>query len=212
MQGGLRRAFKPAVFLAAAVPGALLGLRAYHGDLGVDPVTTLMHQTGRSALLLLIITLGVTPVRRITGWNRLQSVRRMLGLWTFTYALAHLSMYLVFNQLCYSLATCDFETIWEDVTLRRFIFAGMLSFGILLLLALTSTRGWIRRLGRNWQRLHWLIYVAAGSALVHFAWKEKSDYTEAYQWGSVVAVLLAVRVYFAVRRRLAGARPGAETT
>jgi sulfoxide reductase heme-binding subunit YedZ len=206
MPGGLRRVFKPAVFLAAALPGALLGLATYQGDLGVDPVTTLLHQSGRNTLLLLIITLGVTPARRLTGWNRLQSVRRMLGLWAFAYALAHVSMYLVFNQLCYSLATCDFGTIWDDVTTRSFIIAGMLSFTILVLLALTSTRGWIRRLGRNWQRLHWLIYLASGSALVHFAWKEKSDYTEAYQWGAVVAVLLAIRVYFAVRRRLVTAR------
>jgi sulfoxide reductase heme-binding subunit YedZ len=206
MQGGLRRVFKPAVFLAAVVPGALLGLETYQDKLGVDPVTTLLHQSGRNTLLLLIVTLAVTPVRRLTGWNRLQSVRRMLGLWTFVYAVAHVSMYLVFNQLCYSLATCDFETIWDDVTKRRFIFAGMLSFVILLLLALTSTKGWIRRLGRNWQRLHWLVYLAAGSALVHFAWKEKSDYTEAYQWGAVVALLLAVRGYYGVRRRLATVR------
>jgi len=207
MHGGLRRAFKPSVFLAAAIPGALLGLDTYQGNLGVDPVTTLLHQSGRNTLFLLIVTLGVTPVRRLTGWNRVQSVRRMLGLWTFFYAVAHVSMYLVFNQLCYSFATCDFETIVEDITTRRFIIAGMLSFSVLVLLALTSTTGWIRRLGRNWQRLHWLIYPAALSALVHFAWKEKSDYTEAYQWGAVVAVLLAIRAYFAIRRRLRAVRP-----
>jgi sulfoxide reductase heme-binding subunit YedZ len=206
MPGGVARALKPAVFLAAAVPAVLLGVRVYRGDLGVDPAATLLHQSGRNTLLLLIATLSVTPIRRLTGWNRVQRVRRMLGLWTFFYAVAHVSMYLVFDQLCYSLATCDFPTIWEDVTTRRFIIAGMTAWTILLLMALTSTTGWIRRLGRNWQRLHRLVYVAAAAALVHFAWKEKSDYSEAYQWGAVVAVLLGIRLYSAVRKRVTAAR------
>jgi len=200
--------FKPAVFLAAAVPGLWLARRAWTGDLGVDPVTTLMHTSGRDALLLLLATLAVTPIRRLTGWNRIQSVRRMLGLWTFFYALAHLSMYLVFNQLCYSFATCEFASIWDDVVKRKFIFAGMAAFAVLLALALTSTTGWIRRLGRNWVRLHRLIYVAGGAAIIHFVWKEKSDYSEPAKWGAVLAVLLALRVWFAVRRRWAGRPAG----
>ena len=200
--------FKPAVFLAAAVPGLWLARRAWTGDLGVNPVTTLMHTSGRDALLLLLATLAVTPIRRLTGWNRIQSVRRMLGLWTFFYALAHLSMYLVFNQLCYSFATCEFASIWDDVVKRKFIFAGMAAFAVLLALALTSTTGWIRRLGRNWVRLHRLIYVAGGAAIIHFVWKEKSDYSEPAKWGAVLAVLLALRVWFAVRRRWAGRPAG----
>jgi sulfoxide reductase heme-binding subunit YedZ len=159
-------------------------------------------------LLLLLATLAVTPIRRLTGWNRIQSVRRMLGLWTFFYALAHLSMYLVFNQLCYSFATCEFASIWDDVVKRKFIFAGMAAFAVLLALALTSTTGWIRRLGRNWVRLHRLIYVAGGAAIIHFVWKEKSDYSEPAKWGAVLAVLLALRVWFAVRRRWAGRPAG----
>jgi sulfoxide reductase heme-binding subunit YedZ len=202
------RWFKPAVFLAAGVPGLWLARRAWTGDLGVDPVTTLMHTSGRDALLLLLATLAVTPIRRLTGWNRIQSVRRMLGLWTFFYALAHLSMYLVFNQLCYSFATCEFASIWDDVVKRKFIFAGMAAFAVLLALALTSTTGWIRRLGRNWVRLHRLIYVAGGAAIIHFVWKEKSDYSEPAKWGAVLAVLLALRVWFAVRRRWAGRPAG----
>jgi sulfoxide reductase heme-binding subunit YedZ len=196
-----RRLFKPAVFVAAALPGAWLGWKALQGDLGVDPVTTLMHESGRNALLLLFAALTVTPVRRLTGWNRVQSVRRMLGVWAFFYALAHLSMYLVFNQLCYSIETCEFRAIWDDVVKRRFIFAGMFAFVILLALALTSTQGWIRRLGRNWQRLHRLVYVAAGSGIVHFIWKEKSDYSEPFQWMAFLGLLLGIRVYFAVRKR-----------
>ncbi|HSG01473.1 MAG TPA: protein-methionine-sulfoxide reductase heme-binding subunit MsrQ [Vicinamibacterales bacterium] len=202
------RWFKPAVFLAAAVPGLWLARRAWTGGLGVDPVTTLMHTSGRDALLLLLATLAVTPIRRLTGWNRIQSVRRMLGLWTFFYALAHLSMYLVFNQLCYSLATCEFASIWDDVVKRKFIFAGMAAFAVLLALALTSTTGWIRRLGRNWVRLHRLIYLAGGAAIIHFVWKEKSDYSEPAKWGAALAVLLALRVLIAVRRRWAGRPAG----
>jgi len=197
------RLFKPAAFLLAAVPGLWLVRRVWTGDLGVDPVTTLLHTSGRDALLLLLATLSVTPVRRLTGWNRVQSIRRMLGLWTFFYAAAHLSMYLVFDQLCYSVETCEFAAIWDDVVKRKFIFAGMLAFAILLLLALTSTKGWIRRLGRNWTRMHRLVYLAAGSAIVHFIWKEKADYSEPLRWGAVLAVLLLIRLVFVVRKRLA---------
>ncbi len=200
----LVRLFKPAVILAAAVPGLLLARRAWVGDLGVDPVTTLLHTSGRDALLLLLSALSVTPIRRLTGWNRVQSVRRMLGLWAFTYALAHLSMYLVFNQLCYSFQTCEFGAIWDDVVKRKFIFAGMLAFAILTVLALTSTTGWVRRLGRGWVRLHRLAYLAGGSAIVHFIWKEKSDYSEPLKWGAALALLLGVRLYFAARKRLEG--------
>lgn len=196
------RLFKPAVFAAASVPGVLLGLRFWRGDLGVDPVTTLLHTSGRDTLLLLLAALSVTPIRRLTGWNRVQGVRRMVGLWAFAYAVAHLSMFLVFNHLCYSFETCEFGAVWDDVVKRKFIFAGMLAFAILLVMALTSTTGWIRRLGRNWVRLHQLVYVAGIAAIVHFVWKEKSDYTEPMRWGAVLAILLSVRLVFAVRKRL----------
>ena len=195
------RLFKPAVFLAAAVPGLRLGYQVYTGDLGIDPLATLEHTSGRDALLLLFCALAVTPIRRLTGWNRIQSVRRMLGLWSFFYALVHVSFYLAFDQLCYSLETCDYQTIIEDITKRRFIIAGMVSFTILTVMALTSTNGWIRRLGRNWVRLHRLVYVAAPVAIVHFMWKEKSDYSEQYRWLAVLIVLLGIRVYFAIRKR-----------
>ncbi len=126
------RYFKPAVFVACLVPGLVLGFEAWEffvaGDvmaLGVDPSVTLLHETGELALALLLITLSITPVRRLLGVNRLQSVRRMLGVWSFAYAAIHVSIYLVFDQLCYSLATCEFNAIWEDVLKRRFIFVGM---------------------------------------------------------------------------------------
>jgi methionine sulfoxide reductase heme-binding subunit len=202
------RFFKPAVFLACLAPGALLGLRAWQffvgGDeaaLGVDPAKTLQHETGETALTILLITLTVTPIRRIFSVNRVQLVRRMLGVWAFTYALIHLSLYLVLDQLCYSLATCEFRTIWEDLLKRPFIFIGQLSFLILLLLAMTSTNGWVRRLRKNWARLHRLAYVAAVAGLVHFIWVQKASLREPMPYLIWLVAVLGVRVYFGIAKR-----------
>jgi sulfoxide reductase heme-binding subunit YedZ len=194
------RVFYWLVFLAAATPGLRLGWRVYTGDLGVNPAETLLHQTGRDALALLLTSLAVTPVRRITGWNRVQITRRMLGLWSFFYACCHFTIYAVFNHLG------EVAAIWADVVERPFIFSGMLAFVILVALALTSTTGAIRRLGRNWQRLHRLVYLAAAAGVVHFAWGQKADIREPLVWGAILGALLAVRVVAAVaRRRAAGA-------
>ena len=202
------RFFKPAVFVACLVPGVWLGYDAWRfffgGDvmaLGVDPSITLLHQTGETALAILLITLSITPVRRLLGVNRLQAVRRMLGVWAFTYAAIHVSLYLTLDQLCYSLATCEFNAIWEDVLKRRFIFVGSLAFSILFLLAVTSTTGWMRRLRRNWQRLHRLVYVAAIAAVIHFIWIQKSDISEPLNWAIWLAVLLGIRIVFAIQKR-----------
>jgi sulfoxide reductase heme-binding subunit YedZ len=204
--------FKPAVFLVCALPAVLLGwdlwrffVREEFDALGIDPNITVMHTTGETAVRILIATLSVTPIRRLFKVNRLYNVRRLLGVWTFVYALLHLSGYLVFEQLCYSFATCEIGAVWEDVLKRPFITMGMLAFSILLALAVTSTTGWQRRLRKNWTRLHRLVYVAALAAIVHYLWIQKSDYTEPLQWGAVVAVLLGIRVYFAARGRLARA-------
>jgi sulfoxide reductase heme-binding subunit YedZ len=202
------RFFKPAVFVACLIPGVLLGIRLHQvltgtnpDALGVDPKATLLHQTGETALAILLITLSVTPFRRIFKINRIQAVRRMLGVFSFTYALLHLSIYLVFDQLCYSWATCDFSTIWEDILKRKFIFVGQSAFLILLLLAITSTTGWMRRLKKNWQRLHRLVYVAAIAGIVHFIWIQKSDISEPLNWAYWLAALLAIRVYFAIQKK-----------
>jgi sulfoxide reductase heme-binding subunit YedZ len=202
------RYFKLAVFLACLAPGVWLGYYAWRffvlGDfmaLGVDPSITLLHETGKTALVILLITLSITPLRRLLGVNRLQAVRRMLGVWAFTYAAIHVLLYLMLDQLCYSLATCEFQAIWEDVQKRRFIFVGALAFSILLALASTSTTGWVRRLGRNWQRLHRLVYVAAVAAIVHFIWIQKSDIREPLKWGLWLAVLLGLRIVFTIQKR-----------
>ena len=204
------RLFKPAVFVACLMPGVLLARRLYlvltgidPSALGADPTKLMEHETGRYALMILLFTLTVTPLRRLFQVNRIQRVRRMLGVWSFAYACTHLIIYLTLDQLCYSLETCQFATVWEDLTKRPFIFVGMSAFSMLALLALTSTTGWMRRLGRNWQRLHRLVYIAAVVAVVHFAWGQKADISEALQWGAYLAAVLALRVVFALRKRSA---------
>jgi sulfoxide reductase heme-binding subunit YedZ len=204
------RFFKPLVFLACLTPGALLGWAAYkvfaQGDqlaLTVDPIKGLEHATGQYALWILCITLSITPVRRVLGANRLQRVRRMLGVWAFTYAVAHLSVYLVFDQSCYSLASCDYVAIWQDIVKRPFIFMGMTAFLIMLALAITSTSGWVRRLKKNWQRLHRLVYVAAVAAIIHFIWIQKSDFSRPTRFAIWVGILFGIRIILAIRKRRA---------
>ena len=202
------RIFKPAVFLACLAPAAILayGLcRIFLWDqadaLGPDPATFVLHETGRDALSLLLITLSITPLRRLLKLNRLQAVRRMLGVWAFAYGLLHLLAYLVFNQNCFSWEACEFDAIWTDLTKRPFIFVGMLTFSLLLPLAVTSTNGWVRRLKKRWQTLHRLAYVAAVTGIIHFAWGQKADVSEPIRWAGYLAVLFAIRLYFAYRKR-----------
>lgn len=205
------RGFTPTVWLACAVPLALVAWPfwlAFTGRdpmaLGVDPNKTLLHETGENALALLLLSLTITPVRRLFGIQKIQGIRRMVGLWAFAYAAVHLAIYLVFDQLCYSARTCDLPAIWQDILKRRFIVVGQLGFGVLLALALTSTRGWMRRLGRNWSRLHRLAYLAGVAGVIHFVWVQKSSYEEPLRWAAWLGVLLLVRLYF----WLAGRRTG----
>ena len=204
------RLFKPTVFVLCAIPGVMLGWGLYQALSGqnpsaltADPTKYLEHETGRTALMLLLFSLTVTPLRRMLQVNRIQTIRRMLGVWSFAYALMHVTVYLVFDQLCVSLETCQFPTIWEDLTKRPFIFVGMVAFTVLLVLAITSTMGWQRRLKKNWQRLHRLVYVAAVAAVVHFIWGQKSDISEPLQWGAFLLLLFGIRIFYAVRKRAA---------
>jgi sulfoxide reductase heme-binding subunit YedZ len=156
----------------------------------------LQTETGQPTLQILLATLAITPLRRITGWSQLIRLRRMLGLWTFAYAVVHFSIYLVFDRF-FSLSG-----IIEDVALRRFILAGMVALLCMLPLALTSTKGWIRRLGgKRWQRLHRLIYVAAIAGALHFIWKEKVLTLETLTYFVLVTGLLGFRVVEALRKR-----------
>ncbi len=190
------RRLKPVVFLLGLIPFIYVIGIAAAGRLGVNPIETITLFTGRWTLRFLLITLSVTPLRRLLGWNAVIQLRRMLGLFTFFYASLHLSTYIVLDQFF------DWATILEDVTKRPFIIAGMSAFLLMLPLAITSTRGWIRRLGRRWSQLHTLIYPAAMLAVVHFIWKVKSDLRSPTRYAIVLAVLLAFRLgWWAWRRR-----------
>jgi sulfoxide reductase heme-binding subunit YedZ len=202
------RVFYWTAFAACLLPGLVFAWRfvqaatgAAADALGPDPVKETLHTTGRYALTLLLVALSVTPARRLFGLNGLQKARRMFGLWSFTYAVLHVTTYLVFDQLCYSPRTCQWHDIWVDFTKREFTFVGLLAFSILLVLALTSTNGWIRRLGKRWQTIHRLVYVAAVAAVVHFIWGQKSDIRLPLEYAGVLALLFGARLYLSWQKR-----------
>jgi sulfoxide reductase heme-binding subunit YedZ len=179
---------KPFIFLLCLVPFAQLAYNAYIGDLGVNPIDFITRFTGSWALIFLIGTLAVTPARRLTGWNDLFKLRRMLGLFAFAYASAHFATFLVLDHFF------DWQAIGKDIVKRPYVTAGFTAFVIMLPLALTSTAGMIRRLGKRWQKLHRLIYVAAAAGVIHFYWLVKADIRRPAQYGFVLALLLIYRI------------------
>jgi len=191
---------KPVVFLAALAPFLWLAFRALTGRLSVNPIEDVTLTTGIWALRLLLVTLAITPIRRLTGWHRIIQYRRMLGLFAFFYATVHLLIYVVLDQ---GLA---FQYILADIAKRPYITAGMTAFVLMVPLALTSTRGWIRRLGRRWQTLHRLVYVSAIAACLHFIWKVKVVVGEPVYYAVILAALLLFRIAWRFRpiRRAVG--------
>jgi sulfoxide reductase heme-binding subunit YedZ len=205
---------KPVVFLLCAVPAGLIGLDALRAQLGADPIRAIQLRTGWWTLAFLLITLAVTPLRRLTHRNGIGRYRRMVGLFAFGYATLHLLTYVVLDQFF------AWHFILQDVAKRRWITVGLASFLLLVPLAFTSTNGWIRRLGQRWAKLHRLVYVAAAGGVLHFLWLVKKDVREPTLFGLVLVVLLArrlgrrprVRVATVARRpdaarQAAGARP-----
>lgn len=201
MSAGVMRAVKVLAWLACAWPGAGLFYNAFWGDLGVNPVETLQRSSGESALVILLCSLAVTPVRRLTGWNRVQGLRRMLGLWAFFYGLVHFLFYILLDQACLYWSDCQLAAVVDDVVKRKFILSGMVSLLAMLPLALTSTQGWIRRLGRRWQTLHRLAYVAGAAGALHFIWKTKVPEPRPYTYAAILLLLLGARMVFAWRKR-----------
>jgi len=193
---------KPFTFLLCLVPFGQLAYSAYSGDLGVNPIDFITHFTGSWALIFLIGTLAVTPGRRLTGWNDLIKLRRMLGLFAFSYASAHFATYLVLDHFF------DWQAIGKDIIKRPYVTAGFTAFVIMLPLALTSTAGMIRRLGKRWQKLHRLIYVAALAGVIHFYWLVKADIRRPAQYGLVLAVLLFYRILVNWRSGITKSLPG----
>ena len=189
---------KPGIFIGALVPLASIAFRASQGALSANPIAEVMNELGLAALIFLVASLACTPAKRLLGWTWPMRVRRELGLFAFFYASLHFLTYVVLDQVA------DWEAIVADIAKRPFITVGFLALVLLVPLALTSTRGWIRRLGyRRWQRLHQLIYVAGALAVVHFIWRVKIDVSQPLIYAVILAALLAVRVAVWLRQRQA---------
>jgi sulfoxide reductase heme-binding subunit YedZ len=199
----VRRIVKPLLFLACLTPFALLAADGFRGELGVNPVETVTNTTGIWTLRLVMITIAITPIRWLTGWNPIIVLRRMVGLFAFFYGSLHFMTYFVLDH------SLMFDGLWEDVIKRPYITMGFTAFVLMIPLALTSTQGWIRRLGgRRWNLLHKLVYVTAVLAVVHYWWKVKVDTTYPMYYAILVGVLLGVRIWrwSATRRRTFAAR------
>jgi sulfoxide reductase heme-binding subunit YedZ len=195
---------KPLVFLAALLPLALLAWRLLHDDLGGDPIEALEKETGTWALRFVAITLALTPLRQLLGWSALARYRRMLGLFAFAYATVHLAIYAGLDM---ELSAAD---LVEDVVEHPYVTIGFATWLLLVPLALTSTTGWMRRLGgRRWNRLHQLTYLVAVTGTIHYLWAVKKDTLRPFTYALVFALLLGWRVWARYRPRPA-ARPREE--
>jgi sulfoxide reductase heme-binding subunit YedZ len=193
---------KPLLFALCALPALLLVRGAVQNDLGANPLEKVIHETGTWALRLLLLTLAVTPLRRVSGWSWLQRVRRMLGLFAFAYACLHFTAWVWLDQ------GLSWAALLADIAKRPYITVGFAAFVLLIPLAATSTRGMMRRLGRRWQRLHRLVYLSAGLGVLHFVWLVKADWLEPAIYAAILILLLALRLPWLRRaanpRRTAG--------
>jgi sulfoxide reductase heme-binding subunit YedZ len=191
----IRWLLKPAVFMLALAPFAWLVWRAINNDLGTNPIETLNRYTGDWTLRFLLITLAVTPLRKLSGWHWLMRLRRMLGLYAFFYASAHFLTWVWIDQYF------DLDAILADIAKRPFITLGFACFVLLVPLAATSTNAMVRRLGgRRWQRLHRLVYFIAAGGVLHYLWLVKSDIREPVLYGVILMVLLGYRLWDSLRR------------
>lgn len=198
MNKGTLRALKVAIFLLCLVPLAVLAaetLGLWGLSLGANPVEELLHRCGRWGLRFLLITLAVTPLRKITHWNQAIRFRRMLGLFAFFYILLHFTIYVALDQQ-FALAY-----IGEDIAERPYITLGMTALILLIPLAVTSTNGMMRRLGRRWQKLHRLIYPIAVLGIWHFWWQVKADILEPLIYAGILALLFGIRFYYYLKRK-----------
>lgn len=181
------RWIRPAAWIGGLIPLILLVAGVFTGGLGADPIEYVTLRTGFATLLMLMITLAVSPVRTLTGWNWLAPARRTFGLCAFLYVCLHLATYLVDQGFAWTY-------IGEDIAERPYVTVGFTAFLLLLPLALTSTKASIRRLRKRWQKLHRLVYLAAGLGVLHFIWLVKSDLREPLIFAAVFALLMALRI------------------
>ncbi len=200
----VRWILKPAIFVASLVPFVWLVWAVYTGNVGADPLQEITNETGVWTLRFLCITLAITPLRRLTGWNAVIRVRRMVGLFAFFYGSMHFLIFIVFDRLAGmgfpSLAALQTYrelsvSIGGEVVKRPYITVGFTSWVCMVLLGATSTAGWIRRLGgKRWQALHRLVYVAAAAGVLHYWWSVKADVSRPEAYAVVVGGLLAFRL------------------
>ncbi len=176
------------VLPACLIPLALLVQAVLNNTIGPDPANTVTRDLGEWALIFLCVGLAITPLRTITGINKLIRFRRMIGLFTLFYAVLHVVSYLAF------MLGWQWQTLLEDLYKRPYIIVGALAVVILTTLGATSTKSMMRRLGKNWLKLHKLVYLAAGLAVLHFVWLVKSDYTEPVIYGTILSCLFLLRV------------------
>lgn len=183
------RLSKPAVFLTCLVPAGILVWRGFHAGLGANPIEFITHSTGNWTLIFLLITLSVTPLRKLTRQYWLINFRRMFGLFAFFYGTLHLMTYVWLDKFF------DVHEMLKDIAKRRFITAGMTAFVLMLPLALTSSRWAIRKLGgKRWQILHRLIYFSAAAGVIHYIWLVKADLRKPLEFAAVLGVLIAYRL------------------
>jgi sulfoxide reductase heme-binding subunit YedZ len=195
---------KPGLFLVCLFPLAYLAWRGVTDRLGADPIREMQIETGLWALRFLAATLTISPLRRLTGWNVLVKYRRMLGLFTFFYASVHLAWWVGVDWFF------DFPAMWEEIVKHKYILVGMATFLLMTPLAVTSTKGWVRRLGgARWAKLHRLVYLCAIGGTVHYLWAVKKDTFYPLVYFTVFALLLGYRAYawWGGRRRAIAARP-----
>jgi len=195
-----RRVFKPAVWLACLTPLAYL-IYSLYLDLGANPIETVTNTTGIWTLRLIVTTIAISPLRWLTGFNQLVNYRRLIGLFAFFYGSLHFTTYVLTTFIVDG--QFDYSGLVKDLTERRYIIAGFTAFVLMIPLAITSTAGWIRRMGgKRWNALHRLIYITALAAVLHYFWKVKLDTTSPVLYGIGVAVLLGFRAWrhFAKRR------------
>ena len=202
----ITKVVKPVLYGAATLPFAWMMFALLSGLVMGDEVKFMQHVTGDTALTCLMLTLAVTPLRRLTGWNEIVRVRRLIGLTAFWYACIHLSTYVVFDQ------SLSLDEIFRDIVKHPWVLVGFTAFLCLVPLAITSTSGWVRRLGgKRWQRLHRLVYVAAAAGVLHYFWLVKKDVTFPLLYAAVLLVLLGSRLWLRQRRAPGRRVPIAET-
>ncbi len=188
------RWIKVGIFIACLIPLGRLGWGYYTQNLGANPLEKITHTTGDWTLTLLLVTLSVTPLRKLLGIPALIKLRRMLGLFAFFYACLHFTTYIWLDKFF------NLHEMLVDVAKRKFITVGFTAFVLLIPLAATSTTGWIRRLGgKRWQALHRLIYVSAIAGVIHYLWLVKADIRKPLEYGAVLALLLGYRVVLWIR-------------